>query len=37
MLFRQLHLFEWSTSTLDDFNAMCDGFGDWVEQLRAAR
>jgi hypothetical protein len=33
----KLHLYGWSKSTLDDFNAMCDGFGDRVEQLRAAR
>jgi hypothetical protein len=30
----KLRLYGWSTSTLDDFNAMCDGFGDRVEQLR---
>jgi hypothetical protein len=33
----KLRLYGWSTSTLDDFNAMCAGFGDRLEQLRTAR
>ena len=33
----KLGLYGWSASMCDDFNAMCDGFGDRVEQLRALR
>ena len=31
----KLRLYGWSTAMLDDFNAMCDGFGDRVDHLRA--
>ena len=33
----KLHLYGWSTAMLEDFNAMCDGFGDRVEQMQARR
>ena len=31
----KLRLYGWSTSMLDDFNEMCDGFGDRVDQMRS--
>lgn len=33
----KLHLYGWSTSMLEEFNAMCDGFGDRVAALMPAR